>query len=455
MADLNSLQAAQTVKVAGATGSGTETNFLDVDINNSVKSTIRDPVSGSGVTSTLIGSKQSLDVNVTASAPNSDKTGSGTLNALNSLIAADTQGCATVSFNISGTWSATLSLQATLDGSAWFSITGQDVQTGLALSSTTSNRIITAECASFAQVRLIATAYTSGAANVTYDAAIGNREPVKATIGNDAAPAPLQSQLIAGRDPDTGFLHTVQVDDQGRLVTSAVTGFGADFAFGDITTAATTRVILRRTAYTEQTSNSQRSIVSSSTSDTAAGTGARTVKITYLDVTGAGPFEEIVTLNGTTAVNTVNTNICFIEQMEVLTAGSTRSNVGILTLRSAAAGGGVVVGTIAATNNQTFWAHHYIPVGKICNVTGISCGHNGTTVGSGALFTLNARTIGVPNAVERQVSDFVRLYGQSSTFARSYASPVKISGPALLQIYVTPETASSTIYRCAIDFFEP
>lgn len=259
--------------------------------------------------------------------------------------------------------------------------------------------------------------------------------------------------LIAGSDGISEL--TVLTDSAGRIITSSLTGYGADFAFGDITTSALTRVLVKRTTYTEQTTNAQRSVASASANDASAGTGARTVRITYLDSTGAGPYTETLTLNGTTGVNTVATNICFIEQIEVLTAGSTGSNVGIITLYSAINKGGVAIGTISATNNQTFWAHHYVPIGKTCNITGISCGHNGTTVGSGALFTINAKYFTITNAVESQVSDFVRLYGQTSTFARTYSSPIKVVGPARLQVYVTPETASSTIYRAAFDFFEP
>lgn len=266
--------------------------------------------------------------------------------------------------------------------------------------------------------------------------------------------AELVKATITGKASD-GNYYNVAVDTEGRLVTSAITGFGADFTFGDITTAAITRVLVKRTAYTEQTTDAQRSIVSGNANDTAAGTGARTVKITYLTSVGAGPFTETVTLNGVTPVNTVATNICFIEQIEVLTAGSSGSNTGTLTLKAAVAGGGATIGTISPTDNQTLWAHHYVATGKVCNVTGISCGHNGTTVGSGALFTLNAKPTSIANTVEIQVSDFVRLYGQTSTFSRSYASPIKVSGPARLQMYVTPETSSSIIYRAAFDFFEP
>ena len=274
-------------------------------------------------------------------------------------------------------------------------------------------------------------------------------------IGTNDGTSTTSSSLVAGRYPAGNLMIPVQVDDQGRLVTSAITGFGADFTFGDINTSALTRVLVRRTAYTEQTTNAQRSIASANANDTAAGTGARTVQITYLTATGTGPFTETVTLNGTSYVNTVATNICYIEEMRVLTAGSSGSNTGILTLKAATAGGGATIGTINATNNQTFWCHHYVPIGKICNITGISCGHNGTTVGSGALFTINAKYFTVTNGVETQVSDFVRLYGQTSTFSRSYASPIKVAGPARLQTYVTPESASSIIYRAAFDFFEP
>jgi hypothetical protein len=272
-------------------------------------------------------------------------------------------------------------------------------------------------------------------------------------IANDFNGEPLKV-LLQGTDTTTGLPIDLKLDSSGNLIVTSLSGFGSDFTFGDITTAALTRTLVRRTTYTEQTTNGQRSIASASANDTAAGTGARTIKITYLDQTGAGPFTETLTLNGTTGVNTVATNICFIEQIEVLTAGSGGNNAGIITLYSAINKGGVIIGTINVTDNQTFWCHHYVPIGKICNITGISSGHNGTTVGSGALFTLNVKPINVSNSVETQVSDFVRLYGQTSTFARTYPSPIKVTGPARIQTYVTPETASSTIYRCAFDFFE-
>jgi hypothetical protein len=260
---------------------------------------------------------------------------------------------------------------------------------------------------------------------------------------------------MVGKTSTTGNLSYLKVDENGGLVTTALTGFGADFAFGDITSASLTQKQVRRTTYTEQSANAQRSIASANAADAAAGTGARTVKITYLTATGTGPFTETVTLNGTTYVNTVATDICFIEQMEVMTVGSGGTNAGILTLKEATAGGGATIGTINAGDKQTFWAHHYVPAGKVSNITGISVSHSGTTVGSGGVFLVKAQALPIANQIEVQVSDFVRLYGQSSTFARAYTSPVKVTGPARIVLFVTPETASSTVYRGAIDFFVP
>jgi len=268
------------------------------------------------------------------------------------------------------------------------------------------------------------------------------------SVGVDATPA-----LVGKRSTD-GALSYLKVDGTGGLVTTALTGFGSDFSFGDITSASLTQKAVARTTYTEQTTNAQRSIASANANDTAAGTGARTVQIEYFDQTGAGPFTEDVTLNGTTYVNTVATNICFIESIKVITAGSGGVNAGIITLKAATAGGGATIGTVNATDNQTFWAHHYVATGKEMNITGVAVSHSGTTVGSGGVFIVRSTPIAA-NAARVQVTDFIRLYGQASTFSRTYTSPVKVLGPAKVFLFVTPETASSTVYRGSIDFFQP
>lgn len=378
-------------------------------------------------------------------------TGSFTAAAQTQDLTSPNQGTSVI--QLIGTWVGTLILEGSNDGTTYVAINLINAATRLNQSSITANGFYLCNTNGYAQIRLRASAWTSGTATINVFGSDALSFPLDPTYGNNGEALPPQSQLIGGSNGTN--IYPLKVDDQGRLVTSAITGFGADFSFGDVTTSSTTRVVVRRTTYTEQTTNGQRSIASSSANDTSAGTGARTLKITYLDSTGAGPFTETMTLNGTARVNTVATNICFIEQIEILTAGSGGVNVGTITLFTVPTSGGSAIGTIAVGDNQTFWAHHYVPLSKECNVTGISCGHNGTTVGSGALFTLNSKMLNNSVAVETQLTDFVRLYGQTSTFARNYTSPIKVSGPVRIQTYVTPETSTSTIYRAAFDFFEP
>jgi len=260
--------------------------------------------------------------------------------------------------------------------------------------------------------------------------------------------------LQAGLTSD-GQLVAIQVDAGGRVVTAPISGGSniAGFALGDITTSALGTYAVRRTTYTEQTSNAQRSFKSSSASDAAAGTGARTLSFTYYTAAFLGPFTETLTLNGTTPVNTINTDICYIDQIKVLTAGSGGSNAGTITMNAAAGGLGAVIGTVGIGDNQTYWCHRYVPIGKTAHVTAQWAGHNGTVVGSGSTFIVRARRLNISGAVETQISDSFRLYGQSSSVQRNYGTALEVVGPAIILTYAIPETSSSVNYRASFDFY--
>lgn len=102
--------------------------------------------------------------------------------------------------------------------------------------------------------------------------------------------------------------------------------------------------------------------VSSSASDTAAGTGARTVKVCYLDANYA-PRTEVVTLNGTTPVNTVATNILRVQDFHVTTVGSsTTGSVGNITLTDTA--GVVTYSRMSTSVNRARQALYTVPAGK-------------------------------------------------------------------------------------------
>lgn len=256
----------------------------------------------------------------------------------------------------------------------------------------------------------------------------------------------------------TGTFRVLSTDTTGNLQTVSIgapSGSLADISFGDATIAAPGTYAMRRTTYTEQTVNFTGSIKSGSVNDTAAGTGARTVKITYLDQTGTGPLTETVTLNGTTAVNLVNSNHCFIEKMEVLSAGSGGVNAGLLSLFTGAAGAGTLVGTIAVGDNQTFWCHHYTPVGKTTYIAGTLVGNSSSVVGGGCTFALKSKSVLVANSIEKQVGDTLTLYGQSSMTPRLFTTAIPLAtGLARITMYAFVTSSTSIVYRASFDFYD-
>lgn len=242
--------------------------------------------------------------------------------------------------------------------------------------------------------------------------------------------------------------------DQVLAVTTTPSAAVPSLSFGDIALAAITTAALYRTAYVEQSANFTGSIASSSASDAAAGTGARTVRIFYVDATGATAGFEDVTLNGVTFVNLVTATKCFIEKIEVLTVGSTGSNVGILTLKTGAAGAGTTVVTVGATDNRTFLAHHYVVSGKTANVTGVLIGSNVTNTAGSCIGFLRAKSLTSAVAVEKQVSDGITVAGLDSSVFRSYGSQIQVVGPARITLYVTTATGSAFNYRGSFDSYD-
>lgn len=221
--------------------------------------------------------------------------------------------------------------------------------------------------------------------------------------------------------------------------------------FGDVALSAITTAAVRRTAYTEQAANFTGSVISSNVNDTAAGTGARTVRIVYYDSSGSGPFVETATLNGTTSVPLAATDKCFIERITVQTVGSGLVNAGTITLRNDAV---ATVWTIAAGDNQTFAAHHYVAAGKTAYVLDLYHNSTATAANSGSALALKSLPIGVANAAERNIVDTINVGGGASGIVRPYPSQVPVAGPARILAYVTTLSGSTFTYRASFSVSE-
>jgi hypothetical protein len=274
-------------------------------------------------------------------------------------------------------------------------------------------------------------------------------QPVEGRAASGVAPVG-SPVLVAGSDG--ALVRTILTDGSGRVVTAPPGSVSAHrgFADGKVVLSATTPTLICATAHTEQTTNAQRSIVSSSANDSAAGTGARTVRVTYLTATGLGPYTEDVTLNGTTPVNMVATNVCYVERIEVLTVGSGGTNAGVVSLKAATGGGGATVWSIAAGDGRTYGAHHYIPAGHVCRVTGLHVGIKGADTSS---FTLKAVPLPVGNNYEEQIGDLIRV-ASSAGFLRTYGTPIEVTGPARVSVWALPDSTSSRTYYGSFDYYD-
>lgn len=87
------------------------------------------------------------------------------------------RGQSVVGFQLTGTWTATIQFEATIDGTNFFSILTYPTAGGAPVTSTAANGNWVAECAGFYQVRLRVSAFTSGPALASSIASQGGDIP--------------------------------------------------------------------------------------------------------------------------------------------------------------------------------------------------------------------------------------------------------------------------------------
>ena len=176
--------------------------------------------------------------------------------------------------------------------------------------------------------------------------------------------------------------------------------------FGNLTAAQNTELLVSARAYNEQSSQAQRSVKSTSaTDDDTPGSGARVVRITYLDSNYVLKTEDVA-LNGTAAVATVATDIRFIERFQVIKGTAA---VGAIELWTNTNGTGTAICGIAAGTEEAFLCHHYVPDGKEAWVIAWEA-----TCDDEVSFKLKGQTYFDTNLVETNL-DLVKLFEAGMT----------------------------------------
>lgn len=218
--------------------------------------------------------------------------------------------------------------------------------------------------------------------------------------------------------------------------------------FGNLTATSTSEVLLSARAYVEQASEAQRSVQSSSAQDAAAGSGAKKVRITYLTSAYVLKTED-VTLNGTTKVNTIATDIRFVESFKVIQGAAA---VGSIQLMTGTTGGATEFCGIGVGTYDAFLCHHYVPAGRSGFVwSWTACIDDETK------FKLMGRATYGANIVDENW-DLCNLMGIATPPSYLEFTKDLIAVPygekAYIRITVVPNQATTTIIRGSLVFWE-
>lgn len=114
----------------------------------------------------------------------------------------------------------------------------------------------------------------------------------------------------------------------------------------------------------------QMTLVSTSASDGVAGTGVRVIDVHYLDATG-NEQSELVTMNGVTPVNTVATNIRFVQSIHTNSVGSAGTTVGTITIYKTGAST-TIYNILTPGGNMSLNSARMVPFGKTFYMTNLS-----------------------------------------------------------------------------------
>jgi len=215
---------------------------------------------------------------------------------------------------------------------------------------------------------------------------------------------------------------------------------------GNLTAASTSEVLVCTRGYTELNSQRQCSVKSSSNTDKDSNaTGAREVRITFLNSNYELKTEDVL-VNGTTKVNTVATDIRFIQSFEIIKGTAA---VGAISLLDGTAGNASEFCGISAGTYDAFLCHHYVPAGMRAWVIGW-----GATVDDDANFKLMGRKMFGSNLVDRHLDLENLPVAIRSEFYRAFPSALLVDETGYIRVTTVPGQSTSTVIRATLDIWE-
>lgn len=209
--------------IATAYTSGTINVTYDVGVGNNVQtsqSLISDGTNGPAAvkpaSTAAVAADPSLVVAVSPNSPPptaADKAVSGTLGALNAALTISTNGCSTVTFDLTNSWSGTVVPEAQTGDGIWWAVSAWIIQVNNLSSSMTSACQGVIPCGGFTQIRLRMSTYTSGSAIASMNA--GDGMNVQQTAIVSAVPFYVQGDGPSGSTPYGNPVLTAGIDGGG------------------------------------------------------------------------------------------------------------------------------------------------------------------------------------------------------------------------------------------------
>jgi len=174
-------------------------------------------------------------------------------------------------------------------------------------------------------------------------------------------------------------------------------------------------------------------IVSSSADDAAEGTGARTVKIWYLDDAFVEKTETI-TLTGVTPVATVATDIYRINRFKVMTVGSGGVAAGDIDIRNI--GDTPIYSRVVAGETESRDIPYTVPAGKLLNISQVTYSVGGAKTGVFGKYTLKSTYDQISGAVGTIFYPISEIGVQDGAFTITYVTPIQIPAGADLIVSI-------------------
>lgn len=275
------------------------------------------------------------------------------------------------------------------------------------------------------------------------------------------------SQAVKFIDPSNNPYGVAQIDNKPRVSSVPYT---YDIAKGNVPNHRPIRIhgmnpdvdnvredlIYNGGTYVFPAAAIQMEVVSTSASDTIAGTGVQKIEIHWLDENYV-EYDEEISLNGATPVLTVATNILRINGMHSIQVGSGGVAAGDIIIRPV--GGGNTYGIIPATLNQLIQAVYTVPKDKRFFITDWSVGAGNAAGGRYCEFTLRATAHDDEGIIE-YIAGVFHVWGliaaQDANYQQFFTLPIKLPSKTDIKLSAVSDagTASAMTSGCVEGWIE-